>query len=562
MDWVIKERANKQTNDQGLLKGIYEARGVSPEEDLSYPLDQLHHFNQLKDIQIATQRLEKALNRQENIIIIGDYDTDGATSTTLMVTVLKAFGFHNVSFAVPDRFKYGYGLTSKLIKDLDTDMIDLLITVDNGIASHEGVNYANEKNIDVIITDHHLSSDSLPSALAIINPNQINDKFPSKHLAGVGVAFYVLLALRDHLKQKGHKNLPNMKQFLDIVALGTVADLVPLDYNNRILVYHGIKLIKDGYTRPGITSLLSVSKKSAHDIVASDFSFQIAPKLNAAGRLDDMTVGINCLLAKDKKTSHGLALELQSLNDNRKNIDQQMQAQAANFVESIPDIKEQSVIVLFHQDWHEGVVGIVASKIKEKYHKPTFIFAQNEQFLKASARSIPGINLKDVLTYLSSLYPNLLKGYGGHAMAAGLSIAKEDLDEFKKAIKLVMKKFMKQAYLQKVFLSDGDLKEGDIHLRHAQDIEAGGPWGMGFEEPVFHGKFKLLETKSLANGRHGAYTLKKYDGTKLFSGIYFNVNPEHYHGIRDVIMVYQMRINRFNHRSSLQLQILAMKAIS
>ena len=232
MDWVIKERANKQTIDQGLLKGIYEARGVSPEEDLSYPLDQLHHFNQLKDIQIATQRLEKALNRQENIIIIGDYDTDGATSTTLMVTVLKAFGFHNVSFAVPDRFKYGYGLTSKLIKDLDTDMIDLLITVDNGIASHEGVDYANEKNIGVIITDHHLSSDSLPSALAIINPNQINDKFPSKYLAGVGVAFYVLLALRDHLKQKGIK-ISNMKQFLDIVALGTVADLVPLDYNNR-----------------------------------------------------------------------------------------------------------------------------------------------------------------------------------------------------------------------------------------------------------------------------------------------------------------------------------------
>lgn len=564
MSWSIKLRSSDANlpDQDSLLKQIYKNRGVKPEEDLTYPLKALLHFNQLLNMQKVSERLYQALQKDEKIIIIGDYDTDGATSTALMVTALKDFGFKHVTFAVPDRFKYGYGLTSKLIKDLDKENIDLMITVDNGIASHEGVEYANSQNIDVIITDHHLAGDDLPAAYAIVNPNQANDVFPSNYLAGVGVAFYVLLGLRDYLKQKKHHLIPNMKQYLDLVALGTVADLVPLDYNNRILVYHGLKQIKNDLTRPGIKSLLNVSKKSPVNLVASDFGFQIAPKLNAAGRLDDMTIGINCLLATDKKDANMFAGELQQLNEHRRNIDQGMQEQALKFVDSIKNLPEQNVIVLYHPEWHEGVIGIVASKIKEKYHRPTFIFAKNEEYLKASARSIPGINLKDVLTYLASLYPNLLKGYGGHAMAAGLSIDHNDFDLFNEAITKVMNKFMHKDLLQKIYLSDGELTENQIHLNHALAIESGGPWGQGFDEPLFHGEFKILQVKSLSNGKHGAYTLKTKDGSKMLDGIHFNVSPDQFKGIREVIAVYQLKVNRFNHRSSLQLQILAMKPIS
>lgn len=564
MSWIIKSRSKQESlsNDISLITRIYKNRGVNESEDLTYPIQNLLHFKTLTDIDKVSERLYTALQKKEKIKIIGDYDTDGATSTTLMVTALKALGFTHVSFAVPDRFKYGYGLTSKLIKDLNKESIDLIITVDNGIASHEGVDYANEQNINVIITDHHLAGDNLPNAYAIVNPNQANDAFESNYLAGVGVAFYVLLGLRDFLKKKGHEPLPNMKQYLDLVALGTIADLVPLDYNNRILVHHGLKQIRNDQTRPGIRSLLNVSKKSPTNIIASDFGFLIAPKLNAAGRLDDMTIGINCLLSDDKQHAHMFANELQNLNEHRKNIDQNMQLQALKFVDNIRNIEEQNVIILYHPEWHEGVIGIVASKIKEKYHRPTFIFAKNEQYLKASARSIPGINLKDVLTYLASTNPDLLKGYGGHAMAAGLSIDHNDYEAFTKAMNEVMAKFMKKEYLQKIYWSDGELDESQIHLNHALSIEAGGPWGQGFEEPIFHGAFKLLQVKELSGGKHGAYSFTTQTGSKIFDGIYFNVNPDQFKGVREVMMVYQLKVNRFNHRTNLQLQILAMKPIS
>ncbi|MDG2348415.1 MAG: single-stranded-DNA-specific exonuclease RecJ [Gammaproteobacteria bacterium] len=564
MNWIIKSRSKDELilSNTSLITQIYKNRGVEPNEDLSYPLQNLLHFKTLTDIEKVSERLYLALRKKEKIKIIGDYDTDGATSTSLMVTALKAFGFSNISFAVPDRFKYGYGLTSKLIKDLDKENIDLIITVDNGIASHEGVDYANEQKIDVIITDHHLAGDQLPNAFAIVNPNQANDSFESNYLAGVGVAFYVLLGLRDYLKKKEHQPLPNMKQYLDLVALGTIADLVPLDYNNRILVYHGLEQIRNDKTRPGIRSLLNVSKKSPGNIVASDFGFLIAPKLNAAGRLDDMTIGINCLISDDKQHAHMFANELQNLNEHRKNIDQNMQLQALKFVDNIRNLDEKNVIVLYHPEWHEGVIGIVASKIKEKYHRPTFIFAKNEQYLKASARSIPGINLKDVLTYLASTNPDLLKGYGGHAMAAGLSIDHNDYEKFSNAMNKVMTKFMKKEYLQKIFWSDGKLDESQIHMNHALSIEAGGPWGQGFEEPIFHGNFKLLQVKALSNGKHGAYTLTTKSGSKIFDGIYFNVSPDQFKGIREVLIIYQLKVNRFNHRTKLQLQILAMKPIS
>lgn len=564
MHWLIKQRSNPQdiSHELSLLTQIYKNRGVLETEDLSYPIQNLLHFKKLLNIDKVSERLYQALTKKEKIKIIGDYDTDGATSTALMVSALNAFGFEDVSFAVPDRFKYGYGLTSKLIKDLNKEQIDLIITVDNGIASHEGVEYANEHNIDVIITDHHLAGDQLPNAYAIVNPNQANDIFESNYLAGVGVAFYVLLGLRDYLKHKNHDTIPNMKQYLDLVALGTVADMVPLDYNNRILVHHGLKQIKNDQTRHGIRSLLNVSKKSPINIVASDFGFLIAPKLNAAGRLDDMTIGINCLLSRDKKHAQSYAGQLHQLNEHRKTIDKNMQEQALKFVDDIKNIQEHNVIVLYHPEWHEGVIGIVASKIKEKYHRPTFIFAKNESYLKASARSIPGINLKDVLTYLASIFPNLLKGYGGHAMAAGLSIDHDDYQNFNSAINEVMKKFMKKNYLEKIFWSDGILSEGQINLSQALAIESGGPWGQGFDEPIFHGEFKILNVRALSNGKHGLYSLSCKSGSKIFDGIFFNVSSDMYKGIREVVVVYQLKVNRFNHRESLQLQILAMKSIS
>lgn len=565
MTWSIAQRntTNPSIIDDHLMKTIYTNRGVKAEDDLTYPLQGLHHFGELTHIERAAERLFKAFLDNENIMIIGDYDTDGATSTALMMKVLKALGYTRISFAVPDRFKYGYGLSEKLIKDIHPEKIDVIVTVDNGIASIGGVAYANKHDIDVIITDHHLPGEQLPDAYAIVNPNQKGDAFPSRNLAGVGVAFYVLLALRDYFKAHLPEHpLPNMKQYLDIVALGTIADLVPLDYNNRILVHHGTQIIKEQQASLGIQSLMAVANRQAIFFTASDFGFYIAPKLNAAGRLDDMSLGIQCLLSTDRKMAKFHATQLDQLNEARKQINQQMQMQALAIIASMKEVGNQPVIILYHQSWHEGVIGIVASKIKEAYHRPTFIFANNGDLLKGSARSIPGINLKDVLTLLADSRPQLMQGYGGHAMAAGLTIAETDFGAFKDALTGIIKKTFSEDLLHKVYHVDGMLADSLITLDQALKIEQGGPWGQGFEEPIFHGYFDVLESRSLSGDQHSAYTLRSATSDKRLEAIFFNQSAEPFKSIRHVEVVYQLKVNRFNHRKKLQLQILAMRAKS
>lgn len=565
MSWSIKQRNHTQTaaiHDQ-LMAIIYANRGVKAEDDLSYPLQALHHFGDLTHINRAAERLFKAYQNNENIMVIGDYDTDGATSTALMIKVLTALGYKRIAFAVPDRFKYGYGLSEKLIQDINPEKIDVIITVDNGIASLAGVAYANKHNIDVVITDHHLPGDQLPDAYAIVNPNQKDDQFPSRNLAGVGVAFYVLLALRDYFKvQLPNHPLPNMKQYLDIVALGTVADLVPLDYNNRILVHHGTQIIKEQQASLGIQSLMTVANRQHAFFTASDFGFYIAPKLNAAGRLDDMSLGIQCLLSTDRHMAKLHANQLDQLNEARKQINQKMQLEAIEIIASMNNVGDQPVIILYHKHWHEGVIGIVASKIKEAYHRPTFVFANNGDLLKGSARSIPGINLKDVLTLLADQKPALMQGYGGHAMAAGLTIKEADFNVFKTALTSIVKKTFSEDLLHKVYQVDGVLADEMITLEQALKIEQGGPWGQGFEEPVFHGCFDLLESRSLSGDQHSAYTLKSLSTDTRYEAIFFHQSAEPFKSIRTVEVVYQLKVNRFNHRKRLQLQILAMRAKS
>ncbi len=552
-----------------ILTRLYASRGVSCAAELERGAASLLPFNALKGIDAAVNLLCTALEQQQQLVIVGDFDADGATSTAVLLSGLKALGFKRVEYLVPNRFEYGYGLTPEMAELAVAQGAELIVTVDNGISAIEGVALAKHAGVKVLVTDHHLAGNELPAADAIVNPNQPGCHFASKALAGVGVAFYVLLALRAKLREQQYFSQagiaePNLAELLDLVALGTVADVVPLDANNRILVHQGLMRIRSGKCRPGIQALIDVANRNAAKLTASDFGFALAPRLNAAGRLDDMSLGISCLLANELGLARQYAAELDSLNVERRAIEQSMQVEAQAFLSQLSfDANElPESLCLYRHDWHQGVIGILAGRIKEQFNRPTIIFAQGDPGeLKGSARSINGLHIRDLLEEISSQYPGLIKKFGGHAMAAGLTISAERLDTFKLALSLTAKKHLTTEQLTAVIYSDGELPAECFDIGFTQLLQHAGPWGQAFPEPVFDGEFSLINQKMLAD-RHLKMMLQTPDG-KLVDAIWFNADNKAWPNVnvQKVQLAYQLDINEYRDKQNLQLIVRHMQAL-
>lgn len=572
----IKRRTIPDTHSQfsfnsPVLKRIYLARGIYNLDMLDHRMQRLISFTSFKDIEKACDRLESAIRNHEHILVVGDFDADGATSTAVAVSALKAMGTAKVSYLVPNRFKFGYGLTPGLVEIAKTMNPNLIITVDNGIANIEGVQAARDHGIDTIVTDHHLPAETLPKAVAIVNPNQLDCSFPSKTIAGVGVIFYVMAALRQQLLNSGwftERNItpPNMASYLDLVALGTIADVVGLDHNNRILVNQGLLRIRQGKSRPGITALIRISGREYQTLRESDLGFAIAPRLNAAGRLDDMSIGISCLLAESEDVAQRIAQQLDSLNSERRALELDMKAEAIDLVEKQLTKLEKQVkelplgLCLFSPTWHQGIIGILAGRIKEKYHRPVIAFAQtSDTEMKASARSIVGVNIRDVLADIDVQYPGLITKFGGHAMAAGLTILPEKLAEFESAFHLILAKYLDIKDCNDEILTDGSLEAPEITLSLAQLIQNGGPWGQQFPEPIFDGIFEVLDQRLVGNA-HLKLTLVAQDSDEPLDAIAFNVELNQWpnHRARYIHIAYRLDTNTYRGRTKLQLLIVGL----
>lgn len=546
-----------------ILKRIYAGRGVISTTELNKHLQHLLPFHQLSGIEAAVQCLYTAITEQKSILIVGDFDADGATSTALAVTALIKLGAKKVDYLVPNRFEYGYGLTPEIVAVAQEFHPDILMTVDNGITSIAGVKAAKLAGMQVIITDHHLSGAELPAADAIVNPNLPEDKFSSKNLAGVGVVFYLMLALRSFLREKNYFasqqiDEPNMAQFLDLVALGTVADVVPLDSNNRILVYQGLQRIRAGTARPGIKALLDIAGKNPANLSAADLGFSIAPRLNAAGRLDDMSLGITGLLTEDYSYALQVAQQLDQLNDERRLIETDMQKQAAEQLKQMAwDNLTHSPagICLFNPHWHQGVIGILASRIKDKLYRPVVVFARgNETELKGSARSIPGLHIRDVFQLIDTKYPGIILKFGGHAMAAGITLEEKNLNTFTKAFADEVATLLDEHSLKKIIYSDGSLDETLANLNFVQLLRDIEPWGQAFPEPSFDDEFRLIDQR-LVGEKHLKMRVAWLGQNKAFDAIAFNVDLEQWPNYRceKIRMVYKLDINEYNGRFTVQL---------
>jgi len=575
---IIKQRP-LTTIDESLnalpeiLQRIYTARGISHQSQLDKRLQALLPFNTLTDIDKATVRLEHAIRLQQRMLIVGDFDADGATSSALAVSALRTMGAKHVEFLVPNRFEFGYGLTPGIVDIAKLWHPQLIITVDNGIASLEGVIAANEAGIDVLITDHHLPAENLPKASAIVNPNQAHDQFPSKCIAGVGVIFYTMLALRRALITSGwfvSEDIPepNMSQFLDLVALGTIADVVALDQNNRILVNQGLARIRQGLCRPGIRALIEVAGKTCEQLHESDLGYSVAPRLNAAGRLDDMALGIECLLSESLEKAHALASHLDELNVERRKIEVEMKDQALLALDklSLQATEDQQSLpiglCLLDKSWHQGVIGILAGRLKERYHRPVIAFALvNESELKGSARSISGLNIRDVLAAIDKDNPGLMTKFGGHAMAAGLSMQPDAFPKFAQAFITEVGKHITLSQCEGELLTDGSLQPNDMTLAMATLLKTGGPWGQQFPEPVFDNVFEVLEQR-LVGQHHLKLSLIHQGGGDIMDAIAFNVDLKMWpnHRARFIHAAYRLDVNEFRGRTSVQLMILTMKA--
>ncbi|WP_035476613.1 single-stranded-DNA-specific exonuclease RecJ [Aliagarivorans taiwanensis] len=547
-----------------LLKQIYARRGVSDLAQLERGAQAMLPYNQLSGVEGAVELLLDALAKQLKILIVGDFDADGATSSALLTSGLPQFGFQQVEFLVPNRFEYGYGLSPEIVELAAAKGAQLIITVDNGISSISGVERATALGIPVLVTDHHLPGEQLPKAAAIVNPNLNDCGFPSKNLAGVGVAFYLLVALRAEMRKRNlfaqlQQAEPNLGNLLDLVALGTVADVVPLDSNNRILVHQGLQRIRAGACRPGIQALIEVAKRQQSRMVASDLGFAIGPRLNAVGRLDDMSLGIECLITQDINHARRLASEMDALNVERKEIELSMQQEAEAAVEAL-SLDQQSLplaLSLYRPDWHQGVVGLVASRIKERFYRPVFAFAQADNGeLKGSGRSIPGVHLRDMLERLDTTHPGLLLKYGGHAMAAGLSIPEARFDEFKEKLSALAEQWIEQEQLTHTLLSDGELDEQYLNLDFAQLLREAGPWGQAFPEPLFDGVFELCSQRVVGE-RHLKLSLRPQTGGPELDAIAFNVDRARWPdaSIRWVHIAYKLDVNEFRGRRSVQLMV-------
>lgn len=561
-------KALKDSDLHPLLKKIYANRDVTTLNQVVYSLKDLIDYSLLKDITVASQIIAEAIIQQKRVLIVGDFDADGATSCAVMIRSLKAFGLLDVDYLVPNRFDFGYGLSPQIVdvaaqlESASAAPLDLIITVDNGISSIAGVRRANELGIQVIVTDHHLSGDELPDAAAIVNPNQPGCTFPTKSIAGVGVAFYVMLAVRAALREKnwfGEIVEPNMAHFLDLVALGTVADVVPLDENNRILVECGLQRIRSNRGCAGINALLTIAGKSIESCSSQDFGFIVGPRLNAAGRLDDMSVGIECLLSDAYEQAAHYASMLNQMNLQRRQIEGEMLEQAMTLLdqqislladsESIPD-----ALALYDEQWHQGVVGLLASRIKEKFHRPVIAFADaGNGEIKGSGRSIPGLHIRDVLDAVSKQHVGLIDKFGGHAMAAGLTMQKDKFEKFKLAFNQQVSLVLRPEDLNNTSETDGPIDAEYLTIDTSELLKYASPWGQLFPEPVFDDCFKVANWR-IVGEKHLKLDLVKPDTGECFAAIAFNkTDADLPAGDDNIHVVYRLDVNEFRGNRSLQL---------
>ncbi len=542
------------------IRRIYASRGVSSESELELSLKKLIPVSEFTAAIKASAWLAEHLEKQSRLIIIGDYDVDGATSTVIALEVLKACGWKNISYLVPDRFVYGYGLSEGIVEEAIDQGVDVIMTVDSGISSHAGVKAAQDAGVEVIITDHHLPPDTLPDANHIVNPNVKTENFSAKMLCGAGVVFYLMSAFIRELEQRdwfAQNNIPKPKitQWLDLLSLATIADVVPLTYNNRIIVSQGLARMRAGHLRPGLSALFQVSKKDQSLASSQDMGFSIAPRLNAAGRLDDMTIGIECLLSQDTQDAYNLAEMLDEINRERREIQSKDKAQAALALEQCNLSDDKASICLFSEEWHQGVVGLVASGLKESQHKPAIIFAKvDDATLKGSARSIESLHIKHLLDGIAADFPEVLNKYGGHAMAAGMTLSAEHFEQFSDLFEQAVQRELTQEQRKAVLWTDGELEASELDMRFAYALEQAGPWGNCFPQPVFNGEFKLIRQSVVAQ-KHLRIELSPLNSNQVYSGIAFNQEPLPYDLNGNLQVVYEVNINRFRGAENLQLLV-------
>lgn len=555
------------------LQTIYASRGVSSLEEMERSLQAMLRPQQLKGLEVAVARLVQAVTGGESLLIVGDFDADGATSCALGVLALRDMGAHKVDYLVPNRFEFGYGLTPEIVEVAKGYHPDLIITVDNGIASIDGVAAAKAAGIGVVVTDHHLPGRELPEADAIVNPNQPGCGFPSKNLAGVGVIFYLMSALRAALRDAGwfvSQGIPepNMGNYLDLVALGTVADVVPLDSNNRILVHQGLQRIRSGRARPGILALLDVAGRQRHRLVASDLGFTVGPRLNAAGRLDDMSLGIECLICDSPDIAREMAVELDDLNRDRRAIEAGMQEEALRSLQTLQLNDGADMpwgLCLYDSQWHQGVIGILASRIKERFHRPVIAFADaNDTEIKGSARSIPGLHIRDALDAVASACPGLLTKFGGHSMAAGMSLKRSDFPRFQQAFDGVVRQTLRPEDLHSEILSDGELGSDELSLPLAHLLREAGPWGQHFPEPVFDGEFYLVQQRIVGEKHLKLVLATDAARQQLVDAIAFNIDVRAWpnQAAQQVRLAYRLDVNEFRGRESVQLMVVHLEAVA
>ena len=563
---IVVRPALKKRADFGdihpLLARIFAARGLTSAADLERSLAKLPSPWLLSGMEDMVSELVYVLKMRQRICIVADFDADGATSCALAIKGLQLLGAGQVDFVVPNRFEYGYGLTPEIVELVKLQQPDVLITVDNGISSLDGVLAAQQAGIKVLITDHHLPGEQLPQATAIVNPNLLDDRFPCKALAGVGVMFYVLMALRVRLRELdwfSQRQIPepNLGQLLDYVALGTVADVVTLDVVNRTLVYQGLLRIRTGKSGPGLRALIEIAGKNLQTINAADLGFSIAPRLNAAGRMDDMTLGIQCLLTEDPGLAKTIAVQLDELNNDRREIEGQMKFEAMALLADMKMLDEHHLpagVCLYDGNWHQGVIGILASRIKDRLHRPVIAFAPaGNDLIKGSARSIAGVHIRDVLSDIAAAHPKLLSKFGGHAMAAGLSLAMHDYPAFALVFDDVVRKRLAQVDLEQKVWSDGELSEQELSLEVADLLQQAATWGQGFPEPIFHGEFDVIQAR-IVGQRHLKLVLRKPGGGLLLDAIAFFIDqPENWLGLRSIVAAYKLDINEYKGNRSVQL---------
>jgi single-stranded-DNA-specific exonuclease len=557
----IIETAGYPDDLHPLLRRLYAARSVGDPADLQLALERLIPVSQLGGIDAAIELLCRHHQQRSRIVIVGDFDADGATSTALAVRQLTRLGFVDVNFLVPNRFEYGYGLTPEIVAlAVERHQPTLILTVDNGISSHAGVAAARALGIDTLITDHHLAAATLPDANAIVNPNAPGDAFPSKALAGVGVAFYLMAALTREMQSRGLVTQPpSVADLLDLVALGTVADLVPLDRNNRVLVHQGLRRIRAGRCSPGIRALLEASNRTHHDVIAADLGYQVGPRLNAAGRLDDMSIGIQCLLTDDLTTARMLAGRLSQLNHDRRELELQMQQEA---MVCVADMKADDSLplglCLFDESWHQGVVGLVASRVKDRVHRPVIAMARSDAaWLKGSARSVPGVHIRDVLDSIATRTPGLIEKFGGHAMAAGLTLAAERLEEFQREFDAEVRRWMSLDDATGVVHSDGELGGNEMNLDIARLLRESGPWGQAFPEPMFDGCFEVRAVRVLGE-RHLKLNVAHAAGQICEAIAFRHFDHDDAPIVKEnsrVELAYRLDVNRYNGTERLQLVV-------